>query len=68
MVNIVLFPNILRSQLIVFIGSQSERAEAADRILDTREQINVIVSTYEFATKPEDNRFMRRLRPEVRIA
>jgi SWI/SNF-related matrix-associated actin-dependent regulator 1 of chromatin subfamily A len=46
-------------------GSQSERAEAAEQILDQRDQVNVVVSTYEFAAKPEDNRFMRRLKPEV---
>jgi len=47
------------------VGSQVERAETAERILDERDQINVVVSTYEFAAKPEDNRFMRRLKPEV---
>jgi SWI/SNF-related matrix-associated actin-dependent regulator of chromatin subfamily A containing DEAD/H box 1 len=47
------------------VGSQAERAETAERILDERDQINVVVSTYEFAAKPEDNRFMRRLKPEV---
>jgi SWI/SNF-related matrix-associated actin-dependent regulator of chromatin subfamily A containing DEAD/H box 1 len=51
--------------LTFFIGSQAERAEIADRILDERDQINVVVSTYEFAAKPEDNKFMRRLKPEV---
>ena len=57
----------LNNQLIIFIGSQAERAEAAERILDERGQINVVVSTYEFAAKQEDNRFMRRLRPDVSI-
>lgn len=47
------------------LGSQAERAETAERLLDERDQINVVVSTYEFAAKPEDNRFMRRLKPEV---
>jgi len=49
----------------ILVGSQAERAETAERILDERDQINVVVSTYEFAAKPEDNRFMRRLKPEV---
>lgn len=48
-----------------YYGSQNERAEAADRLLEQRQDINVVVSTYDFATKPVDNKFIRRLRPEV---
>jgi SWI/SNF-related matrix-associated actin-dependent regulator 1 of chromatin subfamily A len=48
-----------------YYGSQAERQEAAERMLDTRDEINVVVSTYEFAAKAQDNKFMRRLRPEV---
>ncbi|KAI9745132.1 MAG: hypothetical protein M1818_001410 [Claussenomyces sp. TS43310] len=48
-----------------YYGSQNERAEAAERLLEQRGEINVVVSTYDFATKPVDNKFMRRLRPET---
>lgn len=37
----------------------------ADSILERRDQINVIVTTYDLAAKKEDNKFMRRLRPDV---
>lgn len=37
----------------------------AESILERREQINVIVTTYDLAAKKEDNKFLRRLRPDV---
>jgi hypothetical protein len=46
-------------------GAQKERGEMAENILTNREEINVIVTTYDMAAKKEDNKFMRRLRPDV---
>jgi hypothetical protein len=37
----------------------------AESILERRENINVIVTTYDLAAKKEDNKFLRRLRPDV---
>ncbi|KFY88131.1 hypothetical protein V500_06545 [Pseudogymnoascus sp. VKM F-4518 (FW-2643)] len=48
-----------------YYGSQKERQEIAERILDARDEVNVVVSTYEFAAKKEDNKFMRRLKPNA---
>lgn len=47
------------------LGAQKERSEMAESILERREQINVIVTTYDLAAKKEDNKFLRRLRPDV---
>lgn len=46
-------------------GPQKERGEMADTILLRRAEINVVVTTYDMAAKKEDNKFMRRLRPDV---
>jgi hypothetical protein len=46
-------------------GAQKERGEMAENILTQREEINVIVTTYDMAASKEDNKFMRRLRPDV---
>jgi hypothetical protein len=46
-------------------GAQRERGEMAENILTQREEINVIVTTYDMAASKEDNKFMRRLRPDV---
>jgi SWI/SNF-related matrix-associated actin-dependent regulator 1 of chromatin subfamily A len=40
----------------------------ADQILENRDQINVVVTTYDMAAKKEDNKFMRRLKPDVSSA
>ncbi|OBT89930.1 hypothetical protein VE02_01495 [Pseudogymnoascus sp. 03VT05] len=48
-----------------YYGSQKERQDIAERILDSRDEVNVVVSTYEFAAKKEDNKFMRRLKPNA---
>jgi hypothetical protein len=48
-------------------GAQKERTEMAESILERREDINVIVTTYDLAAKKEDNKFLRRLRPDVSI-
>jgi SWI/SNF-related matrix-associated actin-dependent regulator 1 of chromatin subfamily A len=37
----------------------------AESILERRNEINVVVTTYDLATRPEDNKFMRRLKPDV---
>ena len=37
----------------------------AESILERRSEINVVVTTYDLATRPEDNKFMRRLKPDV---
>jgi hypothetical protein len=37
----------------------------ADSILERRDDINVIVTTYDLAAKKEDNKFLKRLRPDV---
>ncbi|KFY48231.1 hypothetical protein V495_01509 [Pseudogymnoascus sp. VKM F-4514 (FW-929)] len=48
-----------------YYGSQKERQDIAERILDARDEVNVVVSTYEFAAKKDDNKFMRRLKPNA---
>jgi len=48
-----------------YYGAQKERAEMADSILARRDDLNVIVTTYDLAAKKEDNKFMRRLQPDV---
>ncbi|KAI9053630.1 hypothetical protein LZ554_002584 [Drepanopeziza brunnea f. sp. 'monogermtubi'] len=46
-------------------GPQKERIEMANSIIDKRHLINVVVTTYDMAAKKEDNKFMRKLRPDV---
>ncbi|KAF4631527.1 hypothetical protein G7Y89_g6611 [Cudoniella acicularis] len=59
--------NRFAPQLIVepYHGPQKERAEMAEQILENRNTINVVVTTYDMAAKKEDNKFMRRLKPDV---
>ncbi|KAH6675494.1 family helicase/ATPase-like protein [Halenospora varia] len=59
--------NRFAPQLMVepYHGLQKERAEMAEAILENRSQINVVVTTYDMAAKKEDNKFMRRLKPDV---
>ncbi|TAQ83680.1 hypothetical protein B7494_g7990 [Chlorociboria aeruginascens] len=54
-------------QLVVepYYGAAKDRAEMADKVLENRNSIDVIVSTYDMARKPQDNKFMRKLRPTV---
>jgi SWI/SNF-related matrix-associated actin-dependent regulator 1 of chromatin subfamily A len=40
----------------------------AERILEHSDQINVVITTYDMAAKKEDNKFMRRLKPDVSAA
>ena len=37
----------------------------AESILERCDTINVIVTTYDLAAKKEDNKFLKRLRPDV---
>lgn len=46
-------------------GPQAQRGEMADYVLENRDQINVVITTYEMAASKEDNKFMRKLRPDV---
>ncbi|KIN04801.1 hypothetical protein OIDMADRAFT_157136 [Oidiodendron maius Zn] len=48
-----------------YYGAQKERAEMAESILERCDTINVIVTTYDLAAKKEDNKFLRRLRPDM---
>jgi len=58
----------LHSKLTVLIGLQKERGEMAQAILDNRDQINIVVTTYDMAAKKEDNKFLRKLRPDVSLS
>jgi SWI/SNF-related matrix-associated actin-dependent regulator 1 of chromatin subfamily A len=40
----------------------------AESILERRAEINVVVTTYDLAARPEDNKFMRRLKPDARAS
>ncbi|CAG8960588.1 hypothetical protein HYFRA_00013411 [Hymenoscyphus fraxineus] len=59
--------NRFAPQLVVepYHGLQKERVEMAQAILDNRREINIVVTTYDMAQKKEDNKFMRRLNPDV---
>lgn len=48
-------------------GPKSERPDYAARILDERDSINVVVTTYDMAAVADDNKFMRQLRPTVAV-
>ncbi|TKA70977.1 hypothetical protein B0A49_06974 [Cryomyces minteri] len=48
-----------------YYGLQADRAEQRARIEDEIQAINVIVTTYDTATKPEDASFLRHLEPVV---
>jgi SWI/SNF-related matrix-associated actin-dependent regulator 1 of chromatin subfamily A len=36
-----------------------------DHILNNSDRINVVVTTYDMAAKKEDNKFMKKLKPDV---
>jgi SWI/SNF-related matrix-associated actin-dependent regulator 1 of chromatin subfamily A len=40
----------------------------ADAILENSQSINIVVTTYDMAAKKEDNKFLRKLRPDVSLA
>ncbi|KAL9130950.1 MAG: hypothetical protein Q9217_000996 [Psora testacea] len=50
-------------QVEPYYGSQKDRPEIRDRIEANATSINVIVTTYDLATKKDDNKFLRKLRP-----
>jgi SWI/SNF-related matrix-associated actin-dependent regulator 1 of chromatin subfamily A len=38
-----------------------------DQILNNSDKINVVVTTYDMAAKKEDNKFMKKLKPDVSV-
>jgi SWI/SNF-related matrix-associated actin-dependent regulator 1 of chromatin subfamily A len=52
-------------QVEPYHGSQKERVEMSETILANRDQVNVVVTTYEMAANKNDNKFMRKLRADV---
>ncbi|KAL1585727.1 hypothetical protein WHR41_05027 [Cladosporium halotolerans] len=52
-------------KVVPYYGSQAERPMLQDTIEETFNEIDVIVTTYDMTTKPDDNRFLRNLGPSV---
>jgi SWI/SNF-related matrix-associated actin-dependent regulator 1 of chromatin subfamily A len=51
-----------------YYGSMDERRDLQDRIWAERDDIDVVVTTYDMAVKPEDNKFLRKyVNPHVCI-
>lgn len=48
-----------------YYGSQKERVELQDDIEERFCELDVIVTTYDMAVKPDDNKFLKRLGPAV---
>lgn len=48
-------------------GPIAERPGMAEYVLENRDSINVVVTTYEMAKSENDNKFMRRLKPDVSL-
>lgn len=48
-----------------YYGSQAERPELQYQIESNFDSIDVVVTTYDMAVKPDDNKFLRRLEPAV---
>lgn len=48
-----------------YAGSQAERAELAEQILERRDETNVVLASYDNARRPDDSKFLRRLRATV---
>lgn len=56
----------LIAKTIIYRGTQPERAEIADRVItDPVGSWNIVITTFEMAHKPMDNKFLRKLRPDV---
>lgn len=55
-------PNL---NVVPYYGKQSERAELRDGIANDYDSIDVVVTTYDMAQKPLDNKFIRQLEPLV---
>ncbi|MCJ1311147.1 hypothetical protein MMC25_004817 [Agyrium rufum] len=51
--------------VVPYYGKLNERAEARENIEYNRESINVIVTTYSMAKQRDDNKFLRKLKPQV---
>ena len=49
-------------------GLQKDRAEMGEAILENRDRVNVVVTTYEMASNKNDAKFMRKLNADVSIA
>ena len=47
------------------VGSIREREEMAENILMDRSVHNIVITTYEMATRPQDNKFLRQLKVDV---
>jgi SWI/SNF-related matrix-associated actin-dependent regulator of chromatin subfamily A containing DEAD/H box 1 len=52
-------------KIVAYYGKQSERPELQFQIEEGFATIDVIVTTYDMCVKPDDNRFLRRLKPAV---
>jgi SWI/SNF-related matrix-associated actin-dependent regulator 1 of chromatin subfamily A len=50
-----------------YYGALKDRGVMADNILAARDRINIVVTTYDLAAQKEDNKFMRRLNPDVAV-
>lgn len=48
-----------------YYGSQKERADQRAQLEDDIRKIDVIVTTYDIARPPDDNKFLRRIKPTV---
>lgn len=49
----------------LYWGGQADRAIIGAEIIENRDNINVLVTTYDMAYKPTDNKLLRDLRPDV---
>ena len=49
----------------LYWGGQADRAVIGEEMIANRDKINVLVTTYDMAYKPSDNKLLRELRPEV---
>jgi hypothetical protein len=54
------------SQLTSYVGSEAERIDLATSIIEGPDEVNVVITTYSFAEKPHDQKFLRRLQSNVR--
>lgn len=52
-------------KVIPYYGAQAERPALQDQINDEFDTIDVVVTTYDMAAKPDDNKFLRKLEPAV---
>lgn len=50
-----------------FLAGIKERPEVRDYIVQNKDNINVIITTYDMAKKNDDNKFIRHLKPVVSL-